>query len=192
MAPQFQAEITDGAERADSWSFNPHKWMGAAFDCCCLWLADRGPLLAAMSIDPEYLRNAATRSGDVIDYRDWHVQLGRRFRALKLWVLLRCTGIAAIAAMVQFHVELARAVETAVISNPTLELAAPRNLSLVCLRHIDGDRETQRLLDAINDGGGLAATHCRLDGALAARIAIGTLRVDRTAVDALIAVLNRC
>ncbi len=192
LVPELQSQITSGATRADSWSFNPHKWMGAAFDCCCLWLADRAPLIAAMSIDPEYLRNAASGGGDVIDYRDWHVQLGRRFRAIKLWVLLRCTGVEVLSEMIQFHIDLASVVEDAVNLHPHLELAAPRSLSLLCIRHTDGESGTQKLLDMVNGDGRFAATHCRLDGALVMRIAIGTLAVDRKSVDSLIEVLEQC
>ena len=83
-----------GAERADSYTFNPHKWLFTNFDCNVLWVADRAPLIASLSILPPYLRNAASESGEVIDYRDWQVPLGRRFRALKLWWVLRSYGAA--------------------------------------------------------------------------------------------------
>jgi aromatic-L-amino-acid decarboxylase len=189
ISPACQADITDGCDVADSWSFNPHKWMGAAFDCCCLWVSDRRPLIDAMSIDPDYLRNAATGRGDVIDYRDWHVQLGRRFRAIKLWLLLRCTGAAAIGEMVDFHIELARSIEAAVTAHDQLRLAAPRSLSLLCIQHVAGDAATQALLDTVNGDGRFAATHCRLDGLLAMRIAVGALNTNRDTIDALIRVL---
>jgi len=190
LASEFQAKITAGASRADSWSFNPHKWMGATFDCCCLWLANTAPLIAAMSIDPEYLRNPASGSGEVIDYRDWHVQLGRRFRAIKLWMLLRCTGITALAEMIRFHVSLATAVEEVVTAHPKLELAAPRSLTLLCIRHTDGDVETRKLLDTINRDGRFAATHCRLNGVLVMRIAVGALAVDLATIEGLVALLS--
>ena len=100
--------IHDGVEGADSYCFNPHKWMLTSFDCSAFWVRDRRPLLAALSILPEYLRNAASESGAVIDYRDWHVQLGRRFRALKLWFVLRWYGLEGLRALVRAHVALAR------------------------------------------------------------------------------------
>jgi aromatic-L-amino-acid decarboxylase len=177
--------IVAGAAHADSWNFNPHKWMGAAFDCSCLWLADRRPLIDAMSIDPVYLRNSATEAGEVIDYRDWHVQLGRRFRAMKLWVLLRRTGVSALAEMVDFHVSLAEIVERHVQQHDCLELAAPRSLALVCLRHVGGDAETQRVLDRVNSTGRFAATHCVLDDRLAMRVAIGAISTDQDDIEAL-------
>jgi len=191
LAQEHQATITAGAAAADSWSFNPHKWMGAAFDCCCLWLADRQPLIDAMSIDPEYLRNPASAAGGVTDYRDWHVQLGRRFRAIKLWVLLRCTGVEALADMVRQHVALAARLEEALAAMPHIEMAVPRSLSLVCLRHVAGDEATQQLIDAVNATERLAVTHCRLNGRLVMRVAVGTLRVDAATVDALTEVLGK-
>ena len=97
-----------GAERADSYTFNPHKWLFTNFDCNVLWVADRGPLIATLSILPPYLRNAATDSGDVIDYRDWHVPLGRRFRALKLWFVIREQGVAALRARLRRDIDNAR------------------------------------------------------------------------------------
>ena len=92
ICPEFRA-MHDGLELADSYCFNPHKWMFTNFDCSCFFVADREPLIRALGIMPEYLKNQATQSGAVIDYRDWQVPLGRRFRALKLWFVLRCFGI---------------------------------------------------------------------------------------------------
>ncbi len=174
LSPLLRADIVAGAEHADSWNFNPHKWMGASFDCSSLWLADRDPLIASMSIDPEYLRNQATESGEVIDYRDWHIQLGRRFRSLKLWVLLRMTGVAALAEMVEFHVSLAEIVEQRVVRESHLELAAPRSLSLLGICHVDGDAATQRLIDSVNADDRFAVTHCILDDRLVMRVAVGS------------------
>ena len=186
----FRPAIVAGADSADSWCFNPHKWMGVNFDCSCLWLKDRTPLIAAMRVTPEYLRNPASEAGDVVDYRDWHVQLGRRFRALKLWMLLRCTGVEALAAMVAHHVELACWFEQQVEDEAGLMLAAPRSLGLVCMRHVDGDEATQRLIDAVNASGQLAVTHCRLDGHLAMRVAIGTLDVEQAQLQQLLRVIQ--
>ena len=86
------AWIQDGVDQVDSYCTNPHKWMGVNFDCDLFWVADRADLLRALSILPEYLRTAAGESGAVVDYRDWQVPLGRRFRALKLWFVLRTGG----------------------------------------------------------------------------------------------------
>ena len=92
ICPEYR-HLHDGVEYADSYGFNPHKWMFTNFDCSCFWVADRAALIGALSILPEYLVNDATRSGAVFDYRDWQLPLGRRFRALKPLVraaLLRC------------------------------------------------------------------------------------------------------
>ena len=92
VCPEFR-HLHEGLEYADSYCFNPHKWMFTNFDCDCFWVADRAALIRALSVLPEYLKNKATESGAVIDYRDWHIPLGRRFRALKLWFQLRIDGI---------------------------------------------------------------------------------------------------
>ena len=107
VCPEFRGML-DGLELADSFCFNPHKWMFTNFDCSCFFVADRGPLIRALGIMPEYLKNRATQSGAVIDYRDWQVPLGRRFRALKLWFVLRSFGIEGIQRRVRAHVALAR------------------------------------------------------------------------------------
>ena len=92
LCPEFR-HLQNGVELADSYNFNPHKWMFTNFDCNCFWVADRKALIQTLSILPEYLRNQATESGAVIDYRDWHIQLGRRFRSLKLWFVIRHYGV---------------------------------------------------------------------------------------------------
>ena len=105
LAPEHRW-VNDGLELADSYCTNPHKWMGVNFDCDLFWTADRGALLGALSILPEYLRSAAAEAGAAIDYRDWQIPLGRRFRALKLWLTLRLDGVAPVQEMIRRHVEL--------------------------------------------------------------------------------------
>ena len=105
LCPEFRY-IHDGLEYADSYCFNPHKWMLTNFDCDCMFVADREPLIRALSILPEYLKNEATQSGAVIDYRDWQIPLGRRFRALKLWLVIRHYGVEGLRAHIEKHVEL--------------------------------------------------------------------------------------
>ena len=97
LCPEFRW-IQNGLELADSYCFNPHKWMFTNFDCDCFYVADRNILIRTLSILPEYLRNQATESGAVIDYRDWHIPLGRRFRSLKLWFVIRHYGVKGLAA----------------------------------------------------------------------------------------------
>ncbi|QBI21659.1 aspartate aminotransferase family protein [Egibacter rhizosphaerae] len=178
VAPEHR-NLVSGAERADSWSTNPHKWLLTNFDCDAFWVADRGPLLDALAILPEYLRTDANASGDAIDYRDWQVPLGRRFRALKLWFVLRGFGASGLRAHIRRHVDWAAELAQRIEADPHLELAAPRSLALVCLRHRDGEDATARVLEAANEGGRAVLTHTRLGGRLVVRVAIGSVHTAR-------------
>jgi Glutamate decarboxylase and related PLP-dependent proteins len=106
LCPEFR-HLQNGIEFADSYNFNPHKWMFTNFDCSCFWVADRKALIQTLSILPEYLRNQA-RIGAVIDYRDWHIQLGRKFRSLKLWFVIRHYGVEGLQHHIREHVHLAQ------------------------------------------------------------------------------------
>ena len=165
--------VNAGLEHADSNCFNPHKWLLTNFDCDCFYVADRAALLQALSVLPEYLRNAASESGAVIDYRDWQVPLGRRFRALKLWFVLRSFGAEGLRAHVRSGVALAQRLAAWVDAHPDFERPAPAPLSLVCLRHRGGDDVNQHILDTVNRSGRAYITHTRLDGRLTLRVAIG-------------------
>ncbi len=165
--------ILDGLDRADSYVFNPHKWMLTTFDCSALYVADRHQLIETLTIAPEYLKNQASSSGEVFDYRDWQIPLGRRFRALKLWFVLRSFGTEAIARHVRSGIGLAQELAGWVESAPDFELAAPHPFALVCFRHVDGDRTTQRILETVNASGAAYLTHTVLDGAYTLRVAIG-------------------
>ncbi len=175
--------IHDGLDLADSYCFNPHKWMFTNFDCDCFWVADRGPLLAALSILPEYLRNQATDSGAVIDYRDWHVPLGRRFRALKLWFVIRSYGVAGLQAAVRGHVALAREFADWVREDPDWELAGEPPLNLVCFRHRAGVETNERILEAVNAAGRVFLTHTKLADRYTLRMSIGQTRTERRHVE---------
>ena len=177
--------VNDGLDRADSYAFNPHKWLFTNFDCTCFWVADRSALLAALSILPEYLRNEASESGAVIDYRDWQLPLGRRFRALKLWFVIRHYGAEGLAHHVRRHVALAEELVGWVRADERFVLAAPPRLGLVCLRHVDGDDATRALLDAVNASGEQYLTHTRLDGRLVIRVSIGQAHTEERHVRAL-------
>jgi len=167
--------VNAGAAHADSWCFNPHKWMPVNFDCDVLWVADRAALVRALSVLPEYLRNAATESGRVIDYRDWQVPLGRRFRALKLWFTLRSFGLEGLRALVRSHVAMAHGLAERVRACPRLSLVVEPRLNLVALAHVDGDEATQRLIDAVNADGRFFVSHCRFHGRLVLRVSVGAL-----------------
>jgi aromatic-L-amino-acid decarboxylase len=172
VCPEFRF-IHDGVELTDSYTFNPHKWMFTNFDCNCLYVADRRHLIQTLSILPEYLRNLATESGAVIDYRDWHIQLGRRFRSLKLWFVIRHYGVEGLQQHIREHVRLAQQFIGWVRSDARFEVAAPAKLNLVCFRLRSGDRANQLLMDRLNTSGDLYLTHTKLDGKLTLRLCVG-------------------
>ena len=176
--------LNDGIEHADSYTFNPHKWLLTNFDCNCFWVADRAALINALSVLPEYLRNRATESGEVIDYRDWHVPLGRRFRALKLWFVIRHYGAEGLRAHVRRSVALADWFAAQVQESDAFELAAPVAVGLVCLRYRADDSFNQTLMDRLNRSGALYLTHTRLDERLVLRLAIGSPATRREHVEA--------
>jgi aromatic-L-amino-acid decarboxylase len=182
LCPEFR-HLFDGLELADSYCFNPHKWMFTNFDCDCFFVADRAQLIRTLSILPEYLRNKATESGAVIDYRDWQIPLGRRFRALKLWFVIRSFGVEGLQERIRRHVELAHEFAEWVQNEPQFELAARVLLGLVCFRHRGGDAVNQRILDALNSSGRLLLSHTRLDGQLTLRLSIGQTNTERRHVE---------
>lgn len=169
--------MADGLDRFDSVCFNPHKWLLTNFDCDCFYVRDRRSLIEAMSITPEYLRNAASESGAVTDYRDWQVPLGRRFRALKLWFVLRHYGAEGLRAHVREHVRLAAMFEGWVRQDERFELCAERTSNLVCFRLRGEDGLSRRLMGALNASGRMFLSHTGLEtpsgGVFVLRMAIG-------------------
>jgi aromatic-L-amino-acid decarboxylase len=172
LCPEFRW-IQEGVEFADSYCFNPHKWMFTNFDCDAFWVADRAALIRTLSVLPEYLRNKASESGAVFDYRDWQVPLGRRFRALKLWFVIRYYGVEGLRHYVRRHVELAQEFRSWVEKSNSFEIAAPAPLNLVCFRHVGGDALNENLLEAVNATGRLYLTHTTLNGRYTLRMSIG-------------------
>jgi aromatic-L-amino-acid/L-tryptophan decarboxylase len=182
LCPEFR-HTHDGVELADSYTFNPHKWMFTNFDCNCFYVADRKTLIQTLSILPEYLRNQATETGAVIDYRDWQIPLGRRFRALKLWFVIRHYGIEGLQHHIRRHVELAQEFAGWVRNDNRFELAAPVPLNLICFRHKGGDDANQKLMDRLNRSGDLYLTHTKLDNRLTLRFCIGQTNTERRHVE---------
>jgi aromatic-L-amino-acid decarboxylase len=182
VCPEYRF-IHDGLERADSYCFNPHKWMFTNFDCDCFWVADRAALTGALSIMPEYLKDRATESGAVIDYRNWQIPLGRRFRALKLWFVLRHYGIEGLRHHVREHVRLAQEFASWIGADVRFELAVEPPLNLVCFRHRGGDEANQALLDRLNASGRLYLTHTRLNDRLTLRLSVGQTHTQRRHVE---------
>jgi aromatic-L-amino-acid/L-tryptophan decarboxylase len=182
ICPEFR-HFQHGLEYADSYCFNPHKWMFTNFDCDCFYVADRKLLIETLSVLPEYLRNKATESGAVIDYRDWHVPLGRRFRALKLWFVLRYYGIEGLQFHIREHVRLAQEFASWVRADQRFELVVPPPLNLVCFR-LDGvDELNQKLMDALNRSGDLYLTHTKLNGRFVLRMSIAQTNTEQRHVE---------
>ena len=177
VCPEFR-HLQAGLELADSYAFNPHKWMFTNFDCDCFYVADRAALIRTLSILPEYLRNQATQSGAVIDYRDWQVSLGRRFRALKLWFVIRHYGVEGLRQHLRRHVALAQEFAGWVRADDRFELAVPPPLNLVCFRHRAGDEFNGRLLEALNRSGELYLTHTKLGERFTLRLCVGQTHTE--------------
>jgi aromatic-L-amino-acid decarboxylase len=177
ICPEFR-HIFDGMEGADSFCFNPHKWLPVNFDCDCFYVRDRAALVNALSILPEYLRNTATESGAVIDYRDWQIPLGRRFRSLKLWFVLRSYGAEALREMIRRHVVIAHWLDEQVRNSDNFEIAAPTVLQLVCFRHVAGDEATEQVMRAINESGRAFLTHAKVNGQFVLRLSVGGVHTE--------------
>lgn len=178
ICPEFRF-INEGVESADSYTFNPHKWMFTNFDCNAFFVADRAALINALSILPEYLRNQATESGAVFDYRDWHVPLGRRFRAIKLWFVIRHYGIQGLQHHIREHVALAQEFKQWIIDSKDFELAVDAPLNLICFRHRDGDAATEEIMHRVNQSGQMYLTHTRLSDRFTLRLCVGQTRTEQ-------------
>jgi aromatic-L-amino-acid decarboxylase len=182
LCPEFR-HIHAGLEFADSYCFNPHKWMFTNFDCDCFFVADRKALIKTLSVLPEYLRNKATETGAVIDYRDWQIPLGRRFRSLKLWFVIRHYGIEGLQHHVRRHVELAQNFAGWVRNDDRFDVVAPVPLNLVCFRHKGGDAANQELMDRLNRSGDLYLTHTRLRDCTVLRFCVGGTNTEARHVE---------
>ena len=180
-----QRWMIDGIEQADSFVFNPHKWLFTNFDCSALFLRDPEELTRTLSISPAYLRSR--EGGRVIDYRDWSVPLGRRFRALKLWFVIRSYGVDGLRRKIAEHIAWAQELAERIAAEPDFELLCPARLALLNFRHrpagLDDeaglDRLNERLLEALNDTGRLYLTQNRVNGRFAIRFSIGQTSTTR-------------
>jgi aromatic-L-amino-acid decarboxylase len=190
LCPEHR-DLLDGVELVDSFCTNAHKWLQTAFDASLLWVRDARTLPDALSITPEYLRNAASESGAVVDYRDWQVPLGRRFRALKLWTVINGYGLEGLRAHIRGHVALATELAGWVRDDPGFTLAVPRSLALVCLRVVTGDgpeaddAATREVMERVNASGEALLTHTVVDGRYVMRVAIGSATTEAAHVAAL-------
>eukprot|EP00123_Amoebidium_parasiticum_P016503 comp23463_c1_seq1/m.39189 comp23463_c1_seq1/g.39189 ORF comp23463_c1_seq1/g.39189 comp23463_c1_seq1/m.39189 type:complete len:480 (-) comp23463_c1_seq1:195-1634(-) len=171
ICPEFR-DLIKGLEYADSYTFNPHKWLLTHFDCCALWVKNRHVLTNTFKMDAAYLKNKATESGLVLDYKDWQIPLGRRFRSLKLWFVLRCYGIEGLQAHIRKHVSLAKEFLALVEKDDRYEIVAPPMLGLVCFR-LKADNDTnKRLNDAITAEGRIFISPTVLGGTFTLRFVL--------------------
>jgi aromatic-L-amino-acid decarboxylase len=177
-----------GMEAADSIVLNPHKWLLTNFDCTAYYVRDREALLATFALTPEYLRTA--HDAEVVNYRDWGIQLGRRFRALKLWFVIRSYGVEGLRAIIRRHVALAAELAGWVDASPDFERVAPVPFGLVCFRYRpagrserDLDALNERLLAAVNATRRVFLTHTRLGGRYVIRLVVGQRETQRRHVE---------
>ncbi len=190
VCPELR-HLQDGVELVDSYTVNPHKWMFTNFDCSAFWVADRDELIETLSITPPYLRDTASESGQVVDYRDWQVPLGRRFRSLKLMFVLRSYGAQGLRHHVREHVRLAKELAARITADSRFELVAPVLFALVCFRHVNGNAATRELAVAVNATGRAAVTPSALeDGTAFLRVSIGQTWTGQRHVDDLWALLD--
>jgi aromatic-L-amino-acid decarboxylase len=175
----------DGIENVDTFVFNPHKWMFTNFDCCAYFVKDKGALIQTFEILPEYLK---TKEGDrVNNYRDWGIQLGRRFRALKLWFVLRSFGTKGLQQKIRNHINWAQEISLEIQGSEDFELLAPVPFATICFRykptHINDQEKLNKinakLLETLNDSGKIYLTHTKLKGDYTIRLVIGQTNMTK-------------
>ncbi|KAK1359038.1 Tyrosine decarboxylase [Heracleum sosnowskyi] len=185
ICPEFR-QYLDGVENADSFSLNAHKWFLTTLDCCCLWVKDPSALIKSLSTNPEYLRNNASETNKVVDYKDWQIMLSRRFRALKLWFVLRSYGVGQLREFIRGHVGMAKYFEGLVVMDKRFEVVVPRLFSMVCFRikpsaiigKNDENEINRKLLESVNESGRIYVSHTVLGGVYVIRFAIGATLTD--------------
>ena len=182
LCPEFRW-VHEGLEMADSYCFNPHKWMLTNFDCDAFFVSDRKALLTTLSILPEYLKNKPSISDDVIDYRDWQIPLGRRFRALKLWFVIRHYGINGLQAHVRKGVELGQLFKSFVDKDDRFEIMAPAPLNLVCFRAKTSDKINEAVLLKLNSSGKMYLTHTKLNNKYTLRLCVGSPLTEQSNIE---------
>ncbi len=184
LLPEYRWMIK-GIKKADSYVFNPHKWMFTNFDCTAYYVKDTQTLINTFSMTPEYLKTQ--QDDEVNNYRDWHIQLGRRFRALKLWFVIRSYGISGIQEKLREHMQLAQWLYEKLDEHPQFELLAPMPLNTICFRYLpasgDIDTANEQLMQKINDSGKAFLSHTKLNGAFTIRIVIAQTNVKKTDVE---------
>ena len=186
ILPELRSNFA-GWERADSIGVNPHKWLGVPADCSVLWTRRVEDFRDAFSLVPEYLRSP----DDAVNLSEVAIPLGRRFRALKLWAVLRCYGRTGLEERLREHVRLAELFESWVREEPGWEVTAPRHFSLVCFRRDGSDGLNERLLERVNDTGEAFLSHTRFADRYQLRLAVGNSRTTEDDVRVAWDVLRR-
>jgi aromatic-L-amino-acid decarboxylase len=186
----------DGVEGADSLVVNAHKWLGVAFDCSLYYVRDARQLVSVMSTNPSYLQTAADKK--VKNLRDWGLPLGRRFRALKLWFVIREQGVQGLQARLRRDLANAQLLAAEIRKTPDWQILAPVQLQTLCVRHAPAglsgealDRHTLNWVEAINRAGDAYLTPAMLDGRWMVRVSIGALPTERGDVETLWALMRR-
>lgn len=188
ILPEMRGMIR-GIERADSFVFNPHKWLLTNFDCSAYFVRDVDALIRTFAILPEYLK---TPEGErVKNYRDWGIQLGRRFRALKLWFVIRSYGVHGLQDILRTHIDMAHRLADTIRATEGFEILAPVSCNVICFRFIPPgitdrdtvDRFNERLLNTLNATGTLFLTHTRLAGVYTLRLVLGQTAVRQEHVN---------
>ncbi len=190
VCPEYRY-LLDGLEHADSYCFNPHKWLLTNFDCDLFYVANKQDLVDALTFSPEYLKNKATESGHVFDYSGWQVSLGRRFRSLKLWLVIRHYGVEGLRAHIRKHTEMAAQITRWIEYDDEFELFQPTSLNLVCFRHKQGDAKTKQVVEKVNSSGKAFITHTILNGVYVIRLAVGAIRTELSHLEATWQVIKR-
>ncbi|XP_047071867.1 tryptophan decarboxylase 2 isoform X1 [Lolium rigidum] len=190
ICPEYRHHL-DGVEEADSFNMNAHKWFLTNFDCSLLWVKDKSYLIEALSTNPEFLKNKASQANSVVDFKDWQIPLGRRFRSLKLWMVLRLYGVESLQGYIRKHIQLAKHFEQLVLSDSRFEVVTPRNFSLVCFRLVPPTSEDDKgrklnysLMDTTNSSGKIFISHTVLSGKFVLRFAVGAPLTEGQHVDA--------
>uniref|UniRef100_A0A8C3WP56 Aromatic-L-amino-acid decarboxylase n=1 Tax=Catagonus wagneri TaxID=51154 RepID=A0A8C3WP56_9CETA len=177
ICPEFR-HLLNGVEFADSFNFNPHKWLLVNFDCSAMWVKRRTDLTGAFRLDPVYLTHSHQDSGLITDYRHWQLPLGRRFRSLKMWFVFRMYGVKGLQAYIRKHVQLSHEFEALVRQDPRFEVCAEVTLGLVCFRLKGSNRLNEALLERINSARKIHLVPCHLRDRFVLRFAICSRTVE--------------
>ena len=187
ICPEFRA-IWDGIDGADSIVFNPHKWLGANFDCSVQFLKDPELQIRTMALRPDYLKTAS--HSDITNFSEWSLPLGRRFRALKLWFLIRAYGLEGLRTRIRNHVAWCKEAEEAIAALPDFEVVTECNLALFSFRYKDDDAATEKLLEQVNADGRIYLTQTTHEGQYVIRMTVGQFECTRDDVMVAVDVLR--